>query len=99
MVQVPMSSALFQSYTIPRGAPVRVCDDKGYLHKHKLKHTQQFTDSDRMYATFKDMTFVEVGRGALNLAHLEATGFIVFATGRERWPYIVCGGHATLGYE
>ena len=94
----PMNT-LFQSYTVPRGAPVRVCDNKGCLHKHKLKHTQQFHDGDRMYATFKDMTFVEDCGRVINLAHLEATGFIVFSTGREKWPYMVCGGHATLGYE
>lgn len=96
-----MSHALFQSYTIPQGAPVRVCDNKGFLHKHKLKHTQEFHDGDRMYASFKDMSFRVVdGQWSsptivvVSLAHLEASGFIVFATGRERWPYIVAGGRA-----
>ena len=102
-----MSHALFQSYTIPQGAPVRVCDNKGFLHKHKLKHTQEFNDGDRMYASLKDMSFRVVDGQWLvdgqwpsptivvvSLAHLEASGFIVFATGRERWPYIVAGGHA-----
>ncbi len=96
-----MSHALFQSYTIPQGAPVRVCDDLGFLHTHKLKHTQQFNDGDRMYASMKDMSFRSTkGHTVLvvSLAHLESTGFVVFATGRERWPYIVCGGHGTMGY-
>ena len=94
-----MSHALFQSYTIPQGAPVRVCDDIGFLHTHKLKHTQQFHDGDRMYA--KDMSFRTI-KGptvlVVSLAELESKGFVVFATGRERWPYIVCGGEASLGH-
>ena len=88
-------SALFQSYTIPQGAPVRVCDDVGFLHQHKLKHTQQFNDGDRMYPSMKDMSFRSI-KGpeveVVSLAHLESRGYKVFATGRKRWPYIVAGG-------
>jgi len=92
--EVQMSHALFQSYVIPQGAPVRVCCHRGFLHKHKLKHAQQFNDDDRVFASMIDLSFRDGPTGVIGVAELESKGFIVFKTGREKWPYIVAGGVA-----
>lgn len=77
------------TYTIPQGAPVRVCDSTGLLHEHKLKNIQFFHDCDRAYASMENLAFRPGETDVLGLAELESQGFIIFKTGCEKWPYIV----------
>lgn len=92
-------SSLYHSYTIPQGAMVRVSDHMGNLHNHKLKHSQQFHDGDRVFPEMmtegleKEILFQEWGiGGALTLKHLDARGFVIFATGKSKWPYMIVKG-------
>ena len=89
------SPSLYHSYTIPQGAMVRVSDPMGILHDHRLKHSQQFHDGDRVLPEMLTEGLEKEGLfQGLTLKHLDAKGYVIFATGKAKWPYMVVKGFA-----
>ena len=81
-----------KDYHVPRGAPVRVVDSKGFLRNHKLKKAQNFADKDRASIKHSELMFRETPTRLVSAEQLEREGFFVFETGHEDWPFMVVRG-------